>query len=367
MRRDGTGGWCRQASLGLQMASGPTLIMTVMVRRQRSGTTWKVLHKTYYPCNRRQWHCFGACRRVVISAGSLEPWSWSSTVGATGNQPHQPGWPCSAPAWHWAWLPQVYHHAQACQLHPGAGEEQMQLAIHLHRADGQPQLLWERGHRRGDGGRGRGVWDAVLQVGTLPILTLGRKCIGSPLSWPPPRSHRPCADATTRLARRTVWLAPSSCTQAACSALVSPCSRALCCKRSIAWPPWWETSCRWPSWRSCMPRDAWFLASDASARLACHTDMAENGPVILDIFRMIFHSYTQQCCRPCTKSELDLGSVPVLHIDMVDSYLVLMGPSPVLRAAVPWSSRSQPVVRAVTPEWHPWTCYSARCSGRWTS
>ena len=41
---------------------------------------------------------------------------------------------------------------------------------------------------------------------------------------------------------------------------------------------------------------------------------------------MALHSYTQQPCAPCTKSELDLESVPPLQIGVVDDYLVRTGP-----------------------------------------
>ena len=41
---------------------------------------------------------------------------------------------------------------------------------------------------------------------------------------------------------------------------------------------------------------------------------------------MALHHYTQQPCAPCTKSELDLESVPPLQIGVVDDYLVRTGP-----------------------------------------
>ena len=37
-------------------------------------------------------------------------------------------------------------------------------------------------------------------------------------------------------------------------------------------------------------------------------------------------AYSQQPCVPCTKSELDLESVPPLQIGVVDDYLVRTGP-----------------------------------------
>ena len=41
---------------------------------------------------------------------------------------------------------------------------------------------------------------------------------------------------------------------------------------------------------------------------------------------MSLQAYTQQPCVPCTKSELDLESVPPIQIGVVDDYLVRTGP-----------------------------------------
>ena len=50
---------------------------------------------------------------------------------------------------------------------------------------------------------------------------------------------------------------------------------------------------------------------------------------------MSLRAYTQQPCVPCTKSELDLESVPHLQIGIVDDYLVRTGPKSGLESGGP--------------------------------
>ena len=130
-----------------------------------------------------------------------------------------------------------------------------------------------------------------------------------------------------------------------------PCSRAPCCGRRA--PNWLRAQRkdheagpqephgpigRWPhAYGRCIAGQERHRSSQAVGQQeasAC-AGVDPERPSPWKACRMLLPAYTQQPCVPCTKSELDLESMPPLQIGVIDDYLERTGPKSGLESCGP--------------------------------